>query len=418
MPELPEVEALAVFLREHASGRVIARAEAASFAVLKTFDPPLSALSGRVIGEVARHGKFLDLSCGSGPGAAGAAGAAGDLHLVMHLARAGWLRWRDDIPDKPARPGKSPLAFRLVLEDGSGFDLTEAGTQKRLAVYLVRDPADVPGVASLGPEPLADDFTVDALAAILAGRRTQIKGVLRDQHIIAGIGNAYSDEVLNVAKMSPYKLASSFTADEVAVLHDAIVSTLREAVKRSAGLAAADLKGEKKTGLRVHGKAGQPCPTCGDTIREVSFADSALQYCPTCQTGGKPLADRRMSRLLKLGRRCATRDALRPWPASGGAGVRCRASPASGGAADRLPPADEIDVGRRHPGGDHGPQLYLGQGGGDQLPAVRALRRLPRCGSLVGGLSGGARLGAAGVGQTGEVDLQRDARLLDGQPGL
>ena len=182
---------------------------------------------------------------------------------------------------------------------GAGFDLTEAGTQKRLAVYLVRDPADVPGVATLGPEPLADDFTVDALAAILRPARTQIKGVLRDQHIIAGIGNAYSDEVLHAAKMSPFKLASSFTPDEVAVLHEAIVSTLREAVERSAGLAAADLKGEKKTGLRVHGKTGQPCPVCGDTIREVSFADSSLQYCPTCQTGGKPLADRRMSRLLK-----------------------------------------------------------------------------------------------------------------------
>ena len=301
MPELPEVEALAVFLREHASGRVIARAEAASFAVLKTFDPPLSALSGAAITEITRHGKFLDLRCADGSGAAdsGASGA-GDLHLVMHLARAGWLRWRTDIPDKPLRPGKSPLAFRLVLEDGTGFDLTEAGTQKRLAVYLVRDPADVPGVATLGPEPLADDFTVDALAAILAGRRTQIKGVLRDQHIIAGIGNAYSDEVLHAAKMSPFKLASSFTPEEVAVLHEAIVSTLTEAVKRSAGLAAADLKGEKKTGLRVHGKTGQPCPVCGDTIREVSFADSSLQYCPTCQTGGKPLADRRLSRLLKL----------------------------------------------------------------------------------------------------------------------
>jgi DNA-formamidopyrimidine glycosylase len=302
MPELPEVESLAVFLREHASGRVIARAEAASFAVLKTFDPPLTALAGRTVTDIGRHGKFLDLTCViASEGASGASGASGgdDLHLVIHLARAGWLRWRDDIPDKPARPGKSPLAFRLVLEDGSGFDLTEAGTQKRLAVYLVRDPADVPGVASLGPEPLADDFTVDALAAILAGRRTQIKGVLRDQHIIAGIGNAYSDEVLNVAKMSPFKLASSFTLDEVATLHAAIVSTLTEAVKRSAGLAAADLKGEKKSGLRVHGKAGQPCPACGDTIREVSFADSALQYCPTCQTGGKPLADRRLSRLLK-----------------------------------------------------------------------------------------------------------------------
>ena len=298
MPELPEVEALAVFLREHASGRVIAQAEAASFAVLKTFDPPLSALSGRVITEISRHGKFLDLRCGSDTAAAADAGA-GDLHLVMHLARAGWLRWRTDIPDKPLRLGKSPLAFRLVLEDGTGFDLTEAGTQKRLAVYLVRDPADVPGVATLGPEPLAADFTADALAAILAGRRTQIKGVLRDQHIIAGIGNAYSDEVLHAAKMSPFKLASSFTPEEVAVLHDAIVSTLTEAVKRSAGLAAADLKGEKKTGLQVHGKTGQPCPVCGDTVREVSFADSSLQYCPTCQTGGKPLADRRLSRLLK-----------------------------------------------------------------------------------------------------------------------
>ena len=301
MPELPEVEALAVFLRENASGSVIARAEAATFAALKTFDPPLSALSGRTITEISRHGKFLDLRCvdGSGDGSGAVAAGAGDLHLVMHLARAGWLRWRTDIPEKPLRPGKSPLAFRLVLEDGTGFDLTEAGTQKRLAVYLVRDPADVPGVATLGPEPLADDFTVDALAAILAGRRTQIKGVLRDQHIIAGIGNAYSDEVLHAAKMSPFKLASSFTPEEVAVLHEAIVTTLTEAVKRSAGLAAADLKGEKKTGLRVHGKAGQPCPVCGDTVREVSFADSSLQYCPTCQTGGKPLADRRMSRLLK-----------------------------------------------------------------------------------------------------------------------
>jgi DNA-formamidopyrimidine glycosylase len=286
MPELPEVAALAAFLRDRARGHVIARAEAASFAVLKTFDPPLSALRGLTIAGVGRHGKFLDLSCD-------------DLHLIIHLARAGWLRWRDEMPEKPVRPGKSPLAFRLALDDGSGFDLTEAGTSKRLAVYLVRDPREVPGVATLGPEPMADDFTVATLAGILAERRTQIKGVLRDQHIIAGIGNAYSDEVLHAAKMSPYKLAASFTPEEVETLHTAIVTTLRDAVKRSAGLAAADLKGEKKTGLRVHGRAGQPCPVCGDTIREVSFADSALQYCPTCQTGGKPLADRRLSRLLK-----------------------------------------------------------------------------------------------------------------------
>jgi DNA-formamidopyrimidine glycosylase len=287
MPELPEVEALAAFLRERAVGHTIARADAASFAVLKTFDPPLTALSGQVIEAVGRHGKFLDLSCGP------------ELHLVMHLARAGWLRWRDELPDKPPKPGKSPLAFRLALDDGAGFDLTEAGTRKRLAVYLVRDPAEVPGVATLGPDPMAPEFTVDALASLLAGRRMQIKGVLRDQHIIAGIGNAYSDEVLHAARMSPFKIASSMTPEEVKTLYDAIEQTLRDAVERSAGLAAADLKGEKKTGLRVHGRTGQPCPVCGDTVREVSFADSAFQYCPTCQTGGKPLADRRLSRLLK-----------------------------------------------------------------------------------------------------------------------
>jgi DNA-formamidopyrimidine glycosylase len=287
MPELPEVESLAAFLRERAVGHAIARADAASFAVLKTFDPPLDALTGQVVQAVGRHGKFLDLSCGP------------DLHLIMHLARAGWLRWREELPATPPKPGKSPLAFRLRLDDGSGFELTEAGTRKRLAVYLVHDPADVPGVATLGPDPLAPDFTIDTLTGLLAGRRTQIKGVLRDQHIIGGIGNAYSDEVLHVAKMSPFKIAASMSADEVQTLYDAIVETLRDAVERSAGLAAKDLKGEKKTGLRVHGKTGEPCPVCGDTIREVSFADSAFQYCATCQTGGKPLADRRLSRLLK-----------------------------------------------------------------------------------------------------------------------
>jgi formamidopyrimidine-DNA glycosylase len=287
MPELPEVESLAAFLRTHAIGHAVARADAASFSVLKTFDPPLDALTGQVIAEVGRHGKFLDLSTDQG------------LHLIMHLARAGWLRWREDLPTAPPRPGKSPLAFRLRLDDGSGFDLTEQGTKKRLAVYLVRDPAEVPGVATLGPDPLAADFTLDTLSGLLAGRRTQIKGVLRDQSIIAGIGNAYSDEVLHVAKMSPFKIAASLTPDDVAVLYDAIKTTLGEAIERSAGLAAADLKGEKKSGLRVHARAGQECPVCGDTIKEVSFADSALQYCPTCQTGGKPLADRRLSRLLK-----------------------------------------------------------------------------------------------------------------------
>jgi formamidopyrimidine-DNA glycosylase len=292
VPELPEVEALAADLRERAVGRVIDQASIAEFSVLKTYDPPLSALHGATLTGTSRRGKFLDLTAAPADGGP-------VLHLVTHLARAGWLRWRDDLPEQPPRPGKGPLAFRLRFTDGAGFDLTEAGTRKRLAVYLVRAIEDVPGVATLGPEPLDPGFTPQTLGDILAGRRTQIKGVLRDQKLIAGIGNAYSDEVLHAAKMSPFRLASSLSPDEVEALHAVIVGTLREAIGRSDGLAAGDLKKEKKAGLRVHGRTGEACPVCGDTVREVSFADSALQYCPTCQTGGKPLADRRMSRLLK-----------------------------------------------------------------------------------------------------------------------
>ncbi|MET9431549.1 MULTISPECIES: DNA-formamidopyrimidine glycosylase family protein [unclassified Streptomyces] len=293
MPELPEVEALREFLDEHLVGKEIARALPVAISVLKTYDPPLGALDGREVTGVARHGKFLDIAT------AGPAGQAGELHLVIHLARAGWLQWRDVLPSGPPRPGKGPLALRVALTGGDGFDLTEAGTTKRLAVHLVRDPAEVPGVARLGPDPLAGDFDRDAFAALLAGERRQIKGALRDQSLIAGIGNAYSDEILHAARMSPFKPVRNLTEDETTTLYEALRATLREAVERSHGLAAGRLKAEKKSGLRVHGRTGEPCPVCGDTIREVSFSDSSLQYCPTCQTGGKPLADRRLSRLLK-----------------------------------------------------------------------------------------------------------------------
>ncbi|MEB8340116.1 Fpg/Nei family DNA glycosylase [Streptomyces endophyticus] len=287
MPELPEVEALKDFLTEHLVGRDIVRVLPVAVSVLKTYDPPLTALEGRTVTAVARHGKFLDVSTGDGP------------HLVTHLARAGWLHWKDRLPDGPPKPGKGPLALRVALETGEGFDLTEAGTTKKLAVYVVHDPGDVPGIARLGPDPLADDFDEAAFARLLKGERRQIKGALRDQSLIAGIGNAYSDEILHAARMSPFKPTSGLSAEDVHTLYEATRTTLTEAVERSRGVAAGKLKSEKKSGLRVHGRAGQACPVCGDTVREVSFSDSALQYCPTCQTGGKPLADRRMSRLLK-----------------------------------------------------------------------------------------------------------------------
>ncbi len=286
MPELPEVQALATDLDARLDGRAVARLDLVAFSALKTFDPPATALHGLFINRVSRRGKFLDI-------------AVDDLHLVVHLARAGWIRWKDQMPPEPARPGKGPLAARLVLDDGSGLDFTEAGTKKGLAMYVVHDLGDVPGVARLGPDPLSADFTQESLAGILAAAgRAQIKGVLRDQSVIAGIGNAYSDEILHVAKMSPFKPAA-MAPEDVSTLYGAIGDTLREAVSRSVGLAASELKKEKKSGLRVHTRTGLACPVCGDTVREVSFADSSLQYCPTCQTGGKPLADRRLSRLLK-----------------------------------------------------------------------------------------------------------------------
>ncbi len=290
MPELPEVEALAAFLRERAVGRAVVRADMAALSAVKTFDPPLSALAGLTVTDVGRHGKFLDIDVDG-------------LHLVIHLARAGWLQWRESLPPAPPRPGKGPLAFRLhlapELDDGpiGGFDLTEAGTQKSLAVYLVHDPHDVPGIARLGPDALTVD--VAQLGDLLRAHTGRIKGVLTDQTVLAGIGNAYSDEILHSARMSPFKIAAKLTDADVARLHDAIQAELLDAVARSVGQKAATLKGEKRSGLQVHARTGMPCPVCGDTVREVSFADRSFQYCPTCQTEGRELADRRLSKLLK-----------------------------------------------------------------------------------------------------------------------
>ncbi len=288
VPELPEVEALALDLKGRLTDRAIVKIHIAAFSALKTFDPPLAALEGTMVDDVTRHGKFLDIH-------------ASGLHLVLHLARAGWIRWRDEVPTIPPKPGtKNPLAVRVVLDNGAGLDITEAGTKKSLAMYVVRHPEDVPGLASLGPDPMSDAFTIEVLSEILQREgRKQIKGVLRHQGTIAGIGNAYSDELLHAAKLSPFKPANSLTDAELQTLYAAIRDVLGDAVARSSGLAMSELKGEKKSHLAVHAQTGKPCPVCGDTVREVSFADSSLQYCPTCQTGGKPLADRRLSKLLK-----------------------------------------------------------------------------------------------------------------------
>lgn len=287
MPELPEVEALADHLRRHAAGCTVGRVDVAAFSVLKTFDPPLAALHGQTVTGAQRWGKYLGVQ-------------AGDLFLIAHLSRAGWLRWSDQLAPAPLRPGKGPIALRVHLGtpgQAPGFDLTEAGTQKRLAVWLVDDPEKVPGIGGLGPDAL--EVTAEELAGLLAGNTGRIKTVITDQKVIAGVGNAYSDEILHTARISPFATASKLSGEQLAALHEAMRAVLTDAVTRSVGQQAATLKGEKRSGLRVHARTGLPCPVCGDTVREVSFADRSFQYCPTCQTGGKVLADRRMSRLLK-----------------------------------------------------------------------------------------------------------------------
>lgn len=289
MPELPEVDALAASLDGHLAGRRIARVDLLALAALKTFDPPLQALEGREIDQVRRIGKFVVVE-------------AGDLSLVLHLARAGWIQWRQEVPTGPTRPGKGPLALRLaaVTADGEpagGFDLTEAGTKKHAAAYAVRDVLDVPGIARLGPDALDPALDATAFTGLLAAQgRAHIKGVLRDQSVIAGIGNAYSDEILHAARISPYAAADAVDGAAIYAAMRTILTVARDAALRTD---MAGLKSEKKATLQVHGRAGQPCPVCGDTVKEVSYADRSLQYCPSCQTGGKVLADRRLSRLLK-----------------------------------------------------------------------------------------------------------------------
>ena len=291
MPEMPEVQGLVDYLAGRLPGLTVTRATVANIAALKTYDPPLDALVGARVASVSRHGKFIDIEAESD--------AAPSLHLIFHLAKAGWLRWYDQLPSTIIRPGKTPIALRVGFSDDSGFDLTEAGTKKSLAVYAARNPTDVPGIERLGPDPLDPTFDREAFAALLRGRRTQIKGVLRDQSIIAGIGNAYSDEILHAARMSPYALAANLTDADIDTLFAAMRHTLAEAIAEASGKPPADLKDAKRRGMRVHGRRGQSCPVCGDEVRSVFFADNSLEYCPTCQTGGKLLADRRLSRLLK-----------------------------------------------------------------------------------------------------------------------
>lgn len=291
MPELPEVAALAAYLNGRLLGAGINKVQVASIAALKTADPPYYALEGRTVTGVGHYGKFISID-------------ADGLSFVFHLARAGWAKVIESPSPAPLKLGKGPLAARLLFSPADGLphvglDLTEAGTHKGLALYVVGNPREVPGIAALGPDPFGPDFDLGAFAAILASSSQQIKGVLRNQSIIAGIGNAYSDEILHAARLSPFAVANKLDAEAVRTLFDAIHDVLGAAILEASGKAPSQLKDSKRSSMRVHGRTGLDCWVCGDTVREVSFADSTLQYCPTCQTKGKILADRRTSKFLK-----------------------------------------------------------------------------------------------------------------------
>jgi formamidopyrimidine-DNA glycosylase len=286
MPELPEVEILARRLGERVVGRRIEAVQVMSISALKTYDPPVTALAGRSVASVGRRGKYVCLD-------------ASGLFLVFNLARSGWVRWRQQLAGSKAGPGRGPLALRVRLEGGDGFELTEMATDKRLAVFVARSPLDIEAVATLGPEPLEPAFTRERLGELLATESGDLKHALSRQSVIAGVGNAYSDEALHAARLSPFKPAAKLTEEELTALHGALVGVLADAITRSESLDLDQLKDGKRSGMRVHGRSGQACPVCGDTVREVSYATRALQYCPTCQTNGRLLADRRLSRLLK-----------------------------------------------------------------------------------------------------------------------
>ena len=289
MPELPEVAGLAEFLDGHLRGTVFDQVQVVSFAVLKTADPAYTDLYGRAVTGVRRFGKFVCIDTGG-------------LSLVFHLARAGWVRFTDSPNSVELRKGKGHIAVRLTFSGDTGrhgMDLTEAGTKKSLAVYVVREPEDVPGIAALGPDPFSAGFDAGTLAEILGASSQQVKGLLHSQSVIAGIGNAYSDEILHAAKISPFAIARNLDRGQVQALYDAIHSVLGTALAEARGKPPSELKVVKRSHMRVHARTGESCPVCGDTVREVSFADTSLQYCPTCQTGGKILADRRTSKFLK-----------------------------------------------------------------------------------------------------------------------
>ncbi len=279
VPELPELEAFVIAQREALTAEPIAAVPVAHFATTKTIDPPLASLAGQRFTAVGRRAKRLLFT------------ASGGDTLMVHLMSAGRL----------AVGAKRPKTAMLVVQFDSGRELlmSESGHKRRAGVWLLRPDALAAELAHIGPEPLDPAFTVAALAETLAAHPHQLHAFLRDQRAIAGVGRAFANEILWAAQLSPYQRSATLSEADVAALHVAITAVLGAAVERLVPLSGAGLTTKADRGYAVHDRLGEPCPRCGEAIRRVSFDEHTVFYCPACQTGGRVLADRRLSRLLR-----------------------------------------------------------------------------------------------------------------------
>jgi formamidopyrimidine-DNA glycosylase len=275
MPELPEIEAWRRALDEPVSAFPIVKAGPAHVATLKTFDPPLTTLEGRRLAGAERRAKRLLFPT-----------EEGDLVLLVHLMTAGRLKYL-----KYGEPGPKTPAFQLVFEGGSRLVLTEAGAKKRAGVWLLTREEAEQELAHLGPDALG--LGAERLAEICAQESRRLHSMLRDQRVIAGIGRAWANEILHHAKLSPYALTHDLSEEEI----DRLATAVDEELTR--GLELRERGANDKRTYRVHDKLGQPCYVCGSPIARVDFEEHTIYYCPECQTGGRVLKDRRLSRLLR-----------------------------------------------------------------------------------------------------------------------
>jgi formamidopyrimidine-DNA glycosylase len=283
VPELPDVEVYLLHLRRRIIGQELSQVRVASPFLVRSFDPPLREIQGRRVASARRMGKRIVLDFDQ------------DLHLVLHLMIAGRLRWRPAGTKVPAKVGLAAFDF-----PAGTLLLTEASTKKRASLHLVRGEEAVRALDPGGIEPL--DADASAFAAALRRENHTVKRALTDPHLLSGIGNAYSDEILWRAQMSPVRLTQKMSDEELARLHEATQATLREWTERLARDTGDEFP-EKVTAFRdemaVHGRYKQPCPRCGAPVQRIAYADNEANYCARCQTAGKLLADRGLSRLLR-----------------------------------------------------------------------------------------------------------------------